>query len=45
MFDTVELSNGNTPIEIIYWSNVATEIVGTVCYSSDEDKASGASFG
>src|SRR6266849_5404496 len=45
MFDTVELSIGNTPIETVYWSNVATEIVGLVCYSSDEDKSSGCSFG
>src|SRR3977135_1607750 len=44
MFDTVELAIGGTPIETIYWSNVATEIVGLVCYSSDEDKASGCTF-
>src|SRR3977135_1708836 len=45
MFDTAELSIAGTPIETVYWSNVATEIVGAVCYSSDEDKASGCTFG
>src|SRR5579864_2367383 len=45
MFDTVELVIGGTPIETVYWSNVATEIVGIVCYSSDDDRSSGASFG
>src|SRR3981189_916531 len=45
MFDTVELSIGGTPVETVNWSNVATEIVGLVCYSSDEDKASGCTFG
>src|SRR6266853_3446487 len=45
MFDTVELSIGGTPIETVSWSNVATELVGLVVYSSDEDRASGASFG
>src|ERR1700722_1725130 len=38
MFDTAELAIGGTPIEQVYWSNVATEIVGIVCYSTDEDK-------
>ena len=45
MLDTVELAIGGTPIETVYWSNVATELVGTVCYSSDEDKASDCTFG
>src|SRR6266853_718831 len=45
MFDTVELFIGGSPVETVYWNNVATEIVGTVLYSSDDDKASGASFG
>src|SRR3981189_2155833 len=45
MFETVELVIGGTVIETVNWSNVATEIVGTVCYSSDENKASGCSFG
>src|SRR5580765_2898247 len=45
MFDTMELVLGGTPIETIYWSNIANEIVGLVCYSSDEDRSSGVSFG
>src|SRR3981189_1502919 len=45
MFDTVDLSIGGTPIETVNWSNVATEIVGSVCYSNDDDKASGCTFG
>src|SRR6266853_5756355 len=40
MFDTVELDIANTPVEIVYQSNIATEIIGSVMYSSDEDRAS-----
>ena len=36
---------GNFPIEVVEYSYVATEMVGNVLYSTDEDKGSGASMG
>src|SRR6266853_5868558 len=44
MFDTVELDIANTPVEVVYQSKVASEIVGSVMYSTDEDRYSGARF-
>jgi len=45
LFDRAELRIGNYPIEVVELSNVATEMVGTVLYSTDEDRESGASMG
>ena len=45
LFDRVELRIGNYPIEVVEHSHVATEMVGNVLYSTDEDRGSGASMG
>src|SRR5438552_2692380 len=45
LFDRAELIIGNFPIEVVEYTYVATEMVGNVLYSTDEDKGSGASMG
>src|SRR5271156_399503 len=45
MFNSVELYIGNVPIETVYPSYIASEMLGLVSYSTDEDRYAGASFG
>src|SRR5271156_4409065 len=45
IFNSLELYIGNTPVEVINTSYIASEMIGLASYSTDEDKLAGASFG